>query len=134
MQRHLGIVLGLAIAGAACGSSSTAPTPSLPAAVLSATGALTFSACTATATSDAVACQFVGTAQNAGSGCASGVSGQTFSYRPNSNVALDTKSWSYAGTVRPGATFTYGADALLVPTAAAGTYATTFTFTSISCP
>jgi hypothetical protein len=135
-MRRIAVAVVVAGAAAACGSAQpSAPSPPVvPAAVLSATGPLTFTACVTTATSDVVACQFAGTAQNAGPGCASGVSGQTFSFRPNSNVALDTKSWSYGAMVRPGATFSYGGDALLVPAAAAGTYATTFAFTSVACP
>lgn len=127
--------LVLAGAAAACGSAQpSAPSPTIPAAVLSATGQLTFSACGPTAGGDGIACQFAGTAQNTGAGCASSISGQTFIYRPNSSAALDVKNWTYAGTVRPASTFTYGADGLMVPAAAGGTYATTFAFTSVACP
>lgn len=136
MQRQIRVAVAAALLASACGSSPAAPTPPapVPAAVLSATGQLSFSQCVSASGGDGIACQFAGMAQNVGPGCASGVSGQTFIYRPNSNVALDTKAWTYSGIVRPAATFTYSADGLMVPSAAGGTYATTFAFTSVSCP
>lgn len=133
MQRSL-IAATLALSVVACGSAPVAPTTPAPppAAVLNATGALTFVQCAA-AGSDTVSCQFQGNATNIGAGCASSVTGQTFSYRANSNTALDSKSWSLTGVIRPGATFTYSGAGLVVPTDAGGTYATTFAFTSVSC-
>lgn len=112
------------------------PTPEPPPAVaaLASTGRLSSENCVPSG--EGFVCEFFGSADNTGDGCATNVRGVTSIYRPKPNDAAIAWSAPFTyngGMVRAKERFTYRGSGLQVGTEDGWTYATAFTWDNVKC-
>ncbi len=74
---------------------------------------------------------FSGGIENTGTGCAANVRGTTATL--NGPTQVDSASWTYAGTVRPGELITYAGGPIAIATTGIWNYRTTVLWDNVAC-
>ena len=131
----------LALLGAACGGSPTAPSqpapvpqppPPPPVAAFALVGQLSAQPCVAAP--DGWTCEFFGAAKNTGTTCATNIRGTVKVYHPKPFEALmGSADFRYSGQVQPDETFTYRGVGLHVSPEGVGTYTADFLWDNVAC-